>query len=90
MKLQNDDVRIVFYISGQYSSKGLIELDISLVRSFYDIWESLIWPMTYKDIRVCKDRRNEEFSLVDPQSCLCLIMLFQSPLLLFYIVVLFC
>lgn len=27
MKLQNDDVRIMFSIFGQYSSKGLIELD---------------------------------------------------------------
>jgi len=45
MKFQNkDDVRSMFSIFSQHSLKGPIELDVSLVRSFQDIWESLIGP----------------------------------------------
>jgi len=42
MKLWNNDgVIIIFYTFGQHSSKGPVELDVSLVRSFHDIRESL-------------------------------------------------
>ena len=65
MKLQNDDVRIMFSIFGQYSSKGLIELDTPLVTSFNDILECLIRPRIYEEIRACMEIRYEEFSLTN-------------------------
>jgi len=51
---------------GQHSSKGSVELDASLVRSFQYIRESLIRPMTYKEINTCINRLDEDLSLVDP------------------------
>lgn len=43
MKLRNNnDVRTMFSISGQYSSKGSIELDNTFVKYFLDIQESFI------------------------------------------------
>jgi len=43
MKLWNDDdMRTMFYVFGEYSSKGSIELDVSLVISFHDIIKNLI------------------------------------------------
>jgi len=51
MKLKNDDdVRIMFLILGQYSSKGLVKWDPSLVWLFEDILEILIQPRTYEII----------------------------------------
>ena len=43
MKLKNDDdVRTMFSIFDQYNTKGTIELDALLIRSFEDIRKSLI------------------------------------------------
>lgn len=47
MKLKKDNnVRIMFLIFGQYSSKEPIELDASMVRYFEDFQKSLIRLMT--------------------------------------------
>lgn len=60
-----DDVKIMFYIFDQHISKGLIELDDSLVRSFQDIQKSLIQSGTYKEIMACMDRPYEDLNLTD-------------------------
>jgi len=52
MKLTNDDdVRTVFSIFGQHSTRGPIELDASLVRSAEEILKSLHRPRNYEEIR---------------------------------------
>jgi hypothetical protein len=67
MKLQNDDnVKTMFSKVDHHSLKEPIELDASLVMSFQIIHESLIWPKTYEEIKVCMDRPDEDLSLVDP------------------------
>jgi len=84
MKLQNDDdVRIIFFVIGQYSSKGLVELDATLTRFVHAIWESLIGPILVK-ISGCA--WSEEISLIYPWFCLCLIMLLKLLLLLCFAV----
>jgi len=47
MKLRNDDMRTMFSTFGKYISKGTIDLDTFLVKSFEDIRESLIFLKTY-------------------------------------------
>jgi len=47
-----------------------------LVKSFQDTQESLIRPITYEELRGVMNRLEEDFSLVDPRSCVCFIMLF--------------
>lgn len=60
MKLWNDDnVRTMFSTFDQYSSKGLIELDNSIVWYFYDIWESMIRSKTHEKTKACMDRLEE-------------------------------
>jgi len=77
MKLKNDnDVSTEYSILGQYSSKELIELDASLVKTFQSIGESLIRSMTYQEIKACMEAPNEEISLTDSWSSVCFIMLF--------------
>ncbi|MCH82446.1 hypothetical protein A2U01_0003252 [Trifolium medium] len=54
MKFQNDgDVRTTFSIFSQYSTKGPIELDVTLVRSVQDICLSLIRPRIFDEITAC-------------------------------------
>jgi len=66
MKLENDDdMRTVFSIFGQYSTKEPIELDASLVRSVEQIQKSLIWPRNYEEIRALLDAPYEDINLVD-------------------------
>ena len=66
MKLINDDdVRTMFSIFGQYSTRRLIELDASLVKSVEQIQKSLIPPRNYVQIRVVLDVLDEDISLVD-------------------------
>jgi len=59
MKLQNDDMRVMFSIFGQYSSKSPIELDHSLLISFHGIQEGLIRSRTSEEIGTCMVRSDE-------------------------------
>jgi len=66
MKLMNNiNVRIMFSIFNQYSTKGHNELEASLVRSFEDIQKSLIRLKNYEEIKALMEEPNEEISLVD-------------------------
>jgi len=66
MKLTNDDkVRTMFFVFGQHSTRGLIELDASLVRSAEQIQKSLIWPKNYEETRALLEPPGEEISLDD-------------------------
>jgi len=68
MKLTNDDddVRTMFSVFGQHSTKGPIELDASLVRYVEQIQKSLIRPRNYEEIRALLVGPEEEVSLDDP------------------------
>jgi len=67
MKLTNDDgVRTMFSIFCQYSTRGPIELDASLVRSVEEIRKSLFRSRNYEEIRALLDAQDEEISLDDP------------------------
>jgi hypothetical protein len=60
MKLRNEnDVRTMFSIFGQYNTKEPIELDISFVRFFEDIRKNLIWTLAYEEIRACMEEPDE-------------------------------
>lgn len=66
MKLQNNnDMRTTFSIFSMYSSKGPIELDVSLVRSFI-IQKSLIWSKAYEEIKLAWVDPMKFFNLHDP------------------------
>jgi len=58
----------MFSIFGQYSTRRLIELDASLVKSVEQIQKSLIPPRNYVQIRVVLDVLDEDISLVDMWS----------------------
>jgi len=67
MKLTNDDnMRTMFSIFGQHSTRGPIELDALLVRSTEQIVKFFIQPKTYEDIRALLEPPYEEISLNDP------------------------
>jgi len=67
MKLTNDDdVRTMFSVFGQYSTRGPIELAASLVRYAEQIQKSLIRPRNYEEIRALLEGPEEEVSLDDP------------------------
>ncbi|MCI11390.1 photosystem I P700 chlorophyll a apoprotein [Trifolium medium] len=72
MKLQNDDdVRTIFSIFSQYSTKGPIELDTTLVRSIQAICSRLIRLRTFDQIASCmvefdEDEVDEVVNLSDP------------------------
>ncbi|AES99107.2 hypothetical protein MTR_5g076630 [Medicago truncatula] len=63
--MNDDDVRIVFSIFGQYNTKGPIELDALLVRSVEQIQKSLIWPKNCEEIMALLDALDEYTSLGD-------------------------
>jgi len=66
MKLTNDDdVRTMFSVFSQHSTRGPIELDVSLVRSAEQILKSLHWPRNYEEIRALLEGPEEEVSLDD-------------------------
>jgi len=66
MKLMNDDnVRTMFSIFGQFSTRGPIELDASLVRTVEHIRQSLIQPRNYEEIKALMDAPEEDISLDD-------------------------
>ena len=67
MKLtNNDDVRTMFSVYAQHSTRGPIELDALLVRSTEQIVKFFIQPKTYEDIRALLEPPYEEISLNDP------------------------
>jgi len=67
MKLMNDDdVRTMYSIFGQYSSRGPIQLDASLVKFVEQIQKSLIRPRNYEEITALLDAPDEDISLADP------------------------
>ena len=68
MKLTNDDdVRTMFSVIGQHSTRGPIELDASLVKSVDQILKSLHRPRNYEEIRaLLEGPEKEEVSLDDP------------------------
>jgi hypothetical protein len=67
MKLtNNDDVRTMFSVFGQHSTRGPIELDDSLVRSGEQILKSLHRLRNYEEIRALLEGPKEEDSLDDP------------------------
>jgi len=55
----------MFLIFGQYSTKGPIKLDASLVRSVEEIQKSLIWHRNYKEIKALLEEPDKEISLTD-------------------------
>jgi len=64
MKLMKDnDVIAMFSIFCQYSTRGPIELDASLVRSVEEIQKSFIWLRNYEEIRALLEAPDEEISL---------------------------
>jgi len=66
MKLTNDDdVRTMFSVFAQHSTRGLIELDVSLVRSAEQILKSLHRPKNYEEITALLEGPEEEVSLDD-------------------------
>jgi hypothetical protein len=66
MKLTNyDDVRTMFSVFGQHSTRGPIELDASLVRSAEQILKSLNQTKNFKEIRALLEGPDEEISLDD-------------------------
>jgi len=66
MKLMNDDdVRNMFSIFGQYNTRGSIELDASLGISVEHIKQSLIQSRNYKEIRALMDAPDEDINLDD-------------------------
>jgi len=66
MKLMNDDnVRTMFSIFGQYNTRGSTELDASLVRFVEQIQKSLIRPRNYEEIRALLDAPYDDINLVD-------------------------
>jgi len=67
MKLiNNDEMRTMFSIFGQFSTRGSIELDALLVRSVEKIHKSLIRSMNYEEIRALMDAPHEDINLDDP------------------------
>lgn len=68
MTLPNDgDVRTMFSVFGQHTTRGLIELDASLVRFAEQILKSLHRPSNYEEIRaLLEGPEEEEVSLDDP------------------------
>ena len=61
MKLKNDnDVRTMFSIFGQHSTRGPIELDASLVRSAEQILKSLSRPRNYEEIKALLEGPSDE------------------------------
>jgi len=80
MKLMSDDdVRTMFSIFGQFSTRGPIELDASLVRSMEHIQQSLIRPRNYEEIRALTNAPDEDINLDDLWWCVMfyLIMCFE-------------
>ncbi|KEH33197.1 hypothetical protein MTR_3g027265 [Medicago truncatula] len=68
MKLKNDDdMRTMFFVFGQHSTRGPIKLDASLVRSVEQILKSLHWTRNFREIRALLEGLEEEkVSLDDP------------------------
>jgi hypothetical protein len=64
----DEDVRSMFSIFSQYSTKGPIELDAKLVRSVTDILTSLNRPRTYDEIAtlMVEPEEYEVVNLADP------------------------
>jgi len=96
MKLKNnDDVRTVFSIFCQYSTRGPIEFDASLVRFVEEIRKSLIRTRTYEEIRALLEAPYEEFSLDDLWYTMfyfitCIMLFFITCFILFLLCVLCC
>jgi len=66
MMLMNDaDVRTMFSIFGQFSTRGLIELDASLARFVEHIRQSLIRPRNYEETRALMDALDKDINLDD-------------------------
>jgi len=65
MKLTNDEVRTMFSVFAQHSTRGPIELDASLVRSAEQIQKSLILPRNYEEVGAFLEGPEEEVSLND-------------------------
>ena len=63
--MSDDDVRTMFSIFGQFSTRGPIELDASLVRSMEHIQQSLIRPRNYEEIRALTNAPDEDINLDD-------------------------
>jgi len=66
MLMNDDDVRTMFSIFGQFSTRCPIKLDASLVRYVDHIRQSLIRPRNYEEIRALIDTPHEDISLDDP------------------------
>ena len=70
MKLMNDDdVRTMFLIFGQYNTRGPIEFDTSLVRSVEHIQQSLIRPRNYEEIKALIEAPHEDINLAKFLLC---------------------
>ena len=64
-RMNDDDVRTMFSIFGQYNTRASFELDASFVRYVEEIHKSLIWPRNYEEIRDMLKEPYKEISLVD-------------------------
>jgi len=65
-RTNDDDVRTMFSVFDQHNTRGLIELDTSLVRSTEQILKSLHRHNNYEEIRALLEGPEEEVSLDDP------------------------
>jgi len=74
----------MFSIFGQYSTRGPIELNTSLVRFVEQIQKNLLRPMNYEEIRVLMDAPEEDISLDDLWSIM--FYFITCYMLLFYVV----
>lgn len=62
MLMNDDDVRTMFSIFGQYSTKGTIELESSLFRFIEENQKSLLRLRNNEDIRVLLEEPDEELN----------------------------
>jgi len=77
MKLKNDDdMRSMFSIFGQYITKRLVELYTSLVWSVEQIQKSLIRPRNYEEIRALLEGQMKALVYMICDLLFCWIMLF--------------
>lgn len=65
-------------------------MDASLVKSFEDIRESLIFPRTYEENRPCMDKSYANLSFNNPWSFVCFIMIFYVVEFIMLLKLLFC
>jgi len=67
--MNDDDVRTKFSIFGQYSTRGSIKFDASLVRFVEQIQKILTRPRNYEEIKALLDAPYDDINLADDVPC---------------------